>query len=715
MASLAILSLEEESLLSSKKRKLFWIVLVGTTFPSLFASVGFFSLDFPLELQKLKELSTNTEPFFQQLRGPFLYTILEWICIATAFFTVCLTLTHFIFIQDYTSLLIGSFLIVAGGMDVFHILIANRFLSATSNNEYFIPFSWTMAQICKVCLLLSMTLFLLWFPQQKKRKSFFGLVFLNSFFLGFAYFVISLNSAEMFFIQMLSFESIWGVGSWDLIAILLFLLAGGVVLPRFYQKYPNHFVWCLWLSIVPQLASQFHMNYSKVLFDTHFNLAYILKVFAYLTLFSGIFLDYLQMYSQSEKQKKKLKQEIREKEVSTLALELEQKRFQLLYKIITQPTNDLDKLMNDALQLTTELLELDVGVISHIEGDYYEIKYFYPEESGLQKGQVYEIGETYCSLTFSQDSVLAIDYMEKTEHKRHPCYQRLKLESYIGTTIQVEGKRYGTLNFSSRLPRVPEFSLSDKNFIKLLAHWVGSAMERKQIENEREAAKKTKDEFLANMSHEIRTPLNAILGYSECLFSGLNGELNPSQQESLGKVIRAGNNLLEIINDILDLSKLESGHMRLQLERVDLIQIILHCIELLEPLARQKNLPILFSPLYSTSWIIADEVKIRQCISNLLSNAIKFTEVGSVSIEIQEKPQEVMICVSDTGIGINAEDQKRIFSMFTQVDGSMTKKYKGTGLGLTIAKNFAEMHKGTLIVKSRPEIGSSFILSLPRK
>ncbi|MEK7486828.1 MAG: response regulator, partial [Planctomycetota bacterium] len=230
-----------------------------------------------------------------------------------------------------------------------------------------------------------------------------------------------------------------------------------------------------------------------------------------------------------------------------------------------------------------------------------------------------------------------------------------------------------------------------------------------------EKANKSKSEFLANMSHEIRTPLNAIMGYSECILDGMDGPITTEQANSLNKVLRASQTLLELITSILDLSKIESGKIELYLEQSDIIGLIQSCIEIVEPLIQEKELSLSTSYEIPYLKIKADSMKIRQSIINLLSNAIKFTpNQGKIQIQVKlEANQELCILIKDSGIGMSPDETAKIFMPFTQVDSSISRKYGGTGLGLTISKKFAELHGGTLQVQSEKGKGSTFILRLP--
>jgi signal transduction histidine kinase len=231
---------------------------------------------------------------------------------------------------------------------------------------------------------------------------------------------------------------------------------------------------------------------------------------------------------------------------------------------------------------------------------------------------------------------------------------------------------------------------------------------------ELEAASRHKSEFLANMSHELRTPLNAIIGFSEVLGERMFGELNDKQAEYVEDILSSGRHLLALINDILDLSKIEAGRMELELSRFDLPAAIGGAVILVRERATRHGLALDVSVDDRLGPFVGDERKIRQVLLNLLSNAVKFTpEGGRVQVRAAPADGGVEISVSDTGIGIAPEDQEAVFQEFRQVGTDYARKREGTGLGLALARRFIALHGGRIWVKSRLGEGSTFTFSLP--
>ncbi|WP_413167454.1 PAS domain S-box protein [Capilliphycus salinus ALCB114379] len=231
-----------------------------------------------------------------------------------------------------------------------------------------------------------------------------------------------------------------------------------------------------------------------------------------------------------------------------------------------------------------------------------------------------------------------------------------------------------------------------------------------------ERATRLKDEFMANMSHELRTPLYSILGLSEVLQQGVYGYLNAEQLRSLSTIEQSGQHLLELINDILDLSKIESGKMELQLGAVNITQLCKSSLNFVKPQADQKNLQLRLIAEEIPVTLEIDERRIRQVLINLLSNAVKFTPEGGnivLKVEIDREKACVHLSVIDTGIGIAAEDQVQLFEPFVQIDSSLSRRYSGTGLGLALVRQITQMHSGTVSLESEVGKGSTFTVTLP--
>jgi signal transduction histidine kinase len=230
-----------------------------------------------------------------------------------------------------------------------------------------------------------------------------------------------------------------------------------------------------------------------------------------------------------------------------------------------------------------------------------------------------------------------------------------------------------------------------------------------------EAASRHKSEFLANMSHELRTPLNAIIGFSEVLGERMFGALNEKQEEYLKDIHASGQHLLSLINDILDLSKIEAGRMELELTDFDLPATLDNALTLVRERAGRRGIALVLTVDERLAQVRADERKVRQVVLNLLSNAIKFTPEGG-GIDVRAVPVDGMVEISvrDTGVGIAPEDQEAIFEEFRQV-GTAAKKVEGTGLGLALSRKFVDLHGGRIWVTSQVGTGSAFTFTIPMR
>jgi len=230
-----------------------------------------------------------------------------------------------------------------------------------------------------------------------------------------------------------------------------------------------------------------------------------------------------------------------------------------------------------------------------------------------------------------------------------------------------------------------------------------------------EEASRAKSEFLANMSHELRTPLNSIIGYTKLILDGIEGEINEEQRDDLQIVHASSAHLLQLINDLLDVSKIEARKVELSYQEFAVSDLLAEVLPTLEPLAKAKGLVLTSSVAPGIDHLHADKTKMKQVLINLLGNAVKFTNEGSVALKVWKTDTAMSFSVTDTGIGIKEEDLEAIFDSFQQAGPAQIAGYEGTGLGLTISKHFLEMHGGSISAESEPGKGSTFTFTLPIK
>jgi signal transduction histidine kinase len=295
---------------------------------------------------------------------------------------------------------------------------------------------------------------------------------------------------------------------------------------------------------------------------------------------------------------------------------------------------------------------------------------------------------------------------------------RLGYQSLMAVPLMRDDHLLGGLVVYRKTPG--EFDASVIDLLKTFATQSALAIQNARLFREIEeksgelaAASRHKSEFLANMSHELRTPLNAIIGFSEVLSERMFGEINEKQAEYLDDILESGRHLLSLINDILDLSKIEAGRMELERTDFDLPTAIENTLILVRERAHRRAITLGRTVDERLGIIRADERKVKQVLLNLLSNALKFTpERGQIDVHGRVRDGVIEISVTDTGVGIAPEDQAAVFEEFRQV-GAAAKKIEGTGLGLAISRKFIELHGGKIWVRSEIGAGSTFTFTLP--
>jgi signal transduction histidine kinase len=282
--------------------------------------------------------------------------------------------------------------------------------------------------------------------------------------------------------------------------------------------------------------------------------------------------------------------------------------------------------------------------------------------------------------------------------------------SLVGPVKEIEAKlnQVATGDFTQRV------AVANRDELGALAADVNRMSEELgRLYQQLELASKHKSQFLANMSHELRTPLNAILGYSELILDNIYGEPPEKMRGVLERVQSNGRHLLGLINSVLDLSKIEAGQVTLSINDYSLKQVVQSVVAAVESLATAKRLALKVELPAALPTGRGDEQRITQVLLNLVGNAIKFTEAGEVAIAASAENGAFTVAVRDTGPGIAAADQARIFEEFQQADNSATRGKGGTGLGLAISKRIVEMHGGRIRIDSEPGRGSTFIITLP--
>jgi signal transduction histidine kinase/FixJ family two-component response regulator len=310
--------------------------------------------------------------------------------------------------------------------------------------------------------------------------------------------------------------------------------------------------------------------------------------------------------------------------------------------------------------------------------------------------------------------------------KSHPA----SLRSGLSVPIFIRDRLFGGINLNTTTV-YRTFTTDEIEFLQQIAEQAAIALynaqsyehleelvqERTQeLEKEKlvsETANRSKTEFLSNMSHELRTPLTSILGFSKVLLQGAYGALNNKQHQYLERILTSGEHLLALLNDLLDLSKVEAGKEELLLTTVDIKDICQACTSLINERAQNQGLQLFLDISPDVTTCVADDRRLKQILFNLLSNAVKFTSAGSVTLKVTKSADIIHFAVIDTGIGISEADQATLFQPFRQLDGGLARKYEGTGLGLALSRKLARLHNGDITVSSVLGEGSCFTLHLP--
>jgi len=388
---------------------------------------------------------------------------------------------------------------------------------------------------------------------------------------------------------------------------------------------------------------------------------------------------------------------------------------------------DLHEILEDTLAKVLEVMSVEAGAIRTLNEERRTLvlraSKGVPEEF-IQERQEVNLGEFISGQVGQSGKPILIENVaEGTRYREESLLVRAGFISIACVPIKSKERITGTMILASRIPRV--FSIQDLQLLSSIGNQIGTAIENAGLyEREQQMVERLremdrfKSEFLSNVSHELRLPLTAILGFSELLLDRIPGNLTADQEDYIKSMQTSGQHLLEIINNLLDLSKIKAGKMELHVTEFEIKDLVKNVERTVTPLVAKKQLSLDTQVASDLPLVSADQSKVKQILLNLLSNAIKFTPSrGRITISARPDTQKgqpcVAISVADTGIGIRIEDQPKIFDEFKQVDASHTREYPGTGLGLTITKRFVEMQGGTIWVKSQQGRGSTFTFALP--
>jgi signal transduction histidine kinase len=392
--------------------------------------------------------------------------------------------------------------------------------------------------------------------------------------------------------------------------------------------------------------------------------------------------------------------------------------------VLGRATSDLDAVLESVVDSARRLCRADIALIFLLEGDAYRLAFV--------SGDLTEDNRTYLAQhPLAQDrGTLAgrvglerrpqqiPDVLADPEYGRPDIQRHGGFRTTMGVPMLLDGEVVGVLIVWRT--EVDPFSERATELLTTFATQAAIAIRNVDLVNalqartaELEVASRHKSEFLASMSHELRTPLNAVIGFSEVLLERMFGDLNDRQEEYLRDIWSSGKHLLELLNEILDLSKVEAGQMVLEPTEFSLQEALGHGLALVRERASRHGIGLGLEVAPGVGPVRADELRIKQVIVNLLSNAVKFTpDGGRVEVRARTEGGEVLVTVADTGTGVAAEDRERIFESFQQ-GGRRASTTEGTGLGLTLSKRIVELHGGRIWVDSELGVGSTFGFAIP--
>jgi signal transduction histidine kinase len=394
-------------------------------------------------------------------------------------------------------------------------------------------------------------------------------------------------------------------------------------------------------------------------------------------------------------------------------------------KVISRSAFDLQAVLDTLSASAIRLCEADQSVIRRRVGDAYPVV----ATSGFSREQREHLqsyspnpdrGSIFGRTLLEGRTIHIPDVVADPEFNRPDQPLATGIRAAVGVPLLREGIFVGTLVVSRKQPRA--FTQKQIELLETFADQAVIAIENVRLFDEIQdksrqlaEASQHKSQFLANMSHELRTPLNAILGYTELVLDGIYGETPEKAQAVLKRVESNGRHLLGLINDVLDLSKIEAGQLKLSLIDYSMKDVVYSVFSAVEPLATKKKLDFRVDVPPDMPAGYGDEKKLTQVLLNLTGNAIKFTDMGEVVIKAVAVNGAFSVAIHDTGPGIAAEDQAKLFEEFQQADNSITKTKGGTGLGLAISKRIIELHGGSISLESRVGHGSTFTFTLPVK
>ncbi len=723
---------------------------------------------------------------FHALSGAFTHTLFEWTAFCVAGFVVVLALSHYKITKDITTPVIGVALFMAGCMDAFHTLAADRLITAVADNRDLIPFTWAISRSFNALIMIVGVGVLLMRDDKKKIQDFSFVITVSLFFAVIAYTIITV-AASTKNLPATTYPDSFLTRPFDAIPLILFVIAGFFIYPRLYKRYPSLFAHGLILSAIPEVFTQLHMTFgSKALFDSHFNIGHFLKIVAYSIPLLGLILDYIRVHSQLQWEN------IKREEVQAALMESETHQRAILdtvadsiitindegeilsfnpsaermfgyqydevYReniciLIPEQYQQAHKqsLMQSSLQGIRYLdidyqlsgrrkdgsefpLDISLSPMQLSDGNGFvgilrDISEQKKSEQALQQFKTTLDQTMDCVFMFhplslkffyvNAGGIAQVGYSEQellamTPVNIKPDYDENLFRSMINSMIQGSQK---SMNFETSHQHKDGHLIPVEIFLQYIHPQGETARFVAMVRDisERQRIERMKDQFVSTVSHELRTPLTSIRGSLGLITGGAVGEL-PTQATAMLKI--AENNtqrLLILINDILDIQKIETGEISFSFKTLMLMPFIQQSIE--ENAAYGEQYGVIFNITESLADIqlLTDKNRLMQVMTNLLSNAAKFSiDGGEVDIAVTLHNSAIRIAVCDQGMGIPEKFQSKLFDKFTQSDAADTRKIGGTGLGLSICKATVEKLGGKISFESSEGVGTTFYVDLPR-
>jgi signal transduction histidine kinase len=402
-------------------------------------------------------------------------------------------------------------------------------------------------------------------------------------------------------------------------------------------------------------------------------------------------------------------------EVNSDAVKKAEIRMQRIFELFTELSDNKSNHFERVLEVATELVEMDIGIISKINQDQYKIEGVHAFTAiEFSKGQEFNLGDTYCSITYENNRVIDLNQVGTSKYKGHPCYVNTQLEAYIGVPIFVNGKIYGTLNFSSSSPRKVLFNQFDRDFLLYLSQWIGQHITRLAYEEQLSSRNKKLRQLLSErkkltsiLIHDLKAPL-----------SNLNGLMELSQSMTEDTVISdmmksSLKSAFDLIKDLQEVNQLDQGSIPYSPTRINGVKSIEVVINNFINTAAEKSIELVLIAKEEHIALYTDEKLLHRILTNLLSNAIKFSPPKTiVEIFIRQANGQIYFAFKDNGPGINEVDQKKLFGRFQKLSARPTANENSSGLGLFIVKEIAQLIGGQVKAQSKLGEGSTFELSL---